>query len=161
LRWLSTSKTLKIAPPAAKGLSQIDITIFRSADQFPQHGCAAPPIAPSELINAPRKPRVLVASKQELHMKCTNSDGIPFPGAAASAAFRRWWCLTTTSGWYSPLQPGALARPTASMSSAAGEQRARSKYRIEASDVEESPSSKGPCLRPEYTPRKQMTWREM
>jgi hypothetical protein len=120
VRWLSTSKTLKIAPPAAKGLSQIDITIFRSADQFPQYGCAAPPIAPSELINAPRKPRELVASKQELHMKCTNSDDIPFPGAAASAAFRRWWCMTTTSGWYSPLQPVALARPTASMSSVAG-----------------------------------------
>jgi hypothetical protein len=41
------------------------------------------------------------------------------------------------------------------------EQRARSKYRIESSDVEESPSSKGPCLRPEYTPHKQMIWREM
>ena len=62
VRWLSTSKTLKIAPPAEKGLSQIDITIFRSADQFPQNGCAAPPVAPSELIKAPRKPRELVAS---------------------------------------------------------------------------------------------------
>jgi hypothetical protein len=53
--------SVRIALPALKDLSQTYIHICRSAGQLPEQGCTAGLIAPTELINAPRKPRVLVA----------------------------------------------------------------------------------------------------
>ena len=72
---------LRVGLAPAKDLSQIKISILRAADQLPQNCRAAGPIAPTELINAPRKPQELMASQQDLHMKCTTPDGIGFTQA--------------------------------------------------------------------------------
>ena len=54
------SRTLRLSLPAAKGLDQIDISIFRGAYQLPQKGRGTGSMAPTKLINAPRKPQELV-----------------------------------------------------------------------------------------------------
>ena len=94
-------------------------------------------------------------------MICTNPDGIRFPQGRSIGGFSTVMMPDNHLRMVFP-PPTRRARTADSVYVLSSwEQRAWSKYRIESSDVEESPSSKGPCLRPEYTRGKQMTWREM